>query len=302
MRNKGITLIALVVTIIILLILAGLTITMLTGENGILTQTRLAQKKTKISSEKEAIEMAICEVQMSNQKEATINLDEIKKSIQKYLDTDNITITNNEKGIANVLVEDSKRVYYIDSNYSVTEYGEFDYLIKNIYDLEEFRKNVNNGNDYIGKSLYMTDDITLKDEWIPIGKYGTNINDSKAFKGIFDGGDHSIYELKIENEEEYQGLFGYNCGIIKNLNVVSGKIDVKQRTGSIVGNNEGKIISCNNKGVQVIGTGVGLGGIAGKNIGIIEDCKNSADIYSEKGSYIGGIAGAVNSFRKNNKL
>ena len=123
-----------------LLILAGLTITMLTGENGILTQTRLAQKKTKISSEKEAIEMAICEVQMSNQKEATINLDEIKKSIQKYLDTDNITITNNEKGIANVLVEDSKRVYYIDSNYSVTEYGEFDYLIKNIYDLDVYKR------------------------------------------------------------------------------------------------------------------------------------------------------------------
>ena len=55
---RGITIISLVVTIIILLILAGLTITMLTGENGILTQTRLAKKKTKISSEKEAIEMA----------------------------------------------------------------------------------------------------------------------------------------------------------------------------------------------------------------------------------------------------
>ena len=78
---RGITIISLVVTIIILLILAGLTITMLTGENGILTQTRLAQKKTKISSEKEAIEMAICEVQMSNQKEATINLDEIKNTL-----------------------------------------------------------------------------------------------------------------------------------------------------------------------------------------------------------------------------
>ena len=33
-RNKGITLIALVVTIIVLLILAGISIAMLTGENG----------------------------------------------------------------------------------------------------------------------------------------------------------------------------------------------------------------------------------------------------------------------------
>ena len=35
-KNKGITLIALVVTIIVLLILAGVSISMLTGENGIL--------------------------------------------------------------------------------------------------------------------------------------------------------------------------------------------------------------------------------------------------------------------------
>ena len=37
-RQKGITLIALVITIIVLLILVGVTITMLTGENGILNQ------------------------------------------------------------------------------------------------------------------------------------------------------------------------------------------------------------------------------------------------------------------------
>ena len=40
--NKGITLIALVITIIILLILAGVTIAMLTGENGILNQSQKA--------------------------------------------------------------------------------------------------------------------------------------------------------------------------------------------------------------------------------------------------------------------
>ena len=38
--NKGITLIALVITIIVLLILAGVTIAMLTGDNGILTKDR----------------------------------------------------------------------------------------------------------------------------------------------------------------------------------------------------------------------------------------------------------------------
>ena len=42
--NKGITLIALVITIIVLLILAGVTIATLTGDNGILP-TLMARRK-----------------------------------------------------------------------------------------------------------------------------------------------------------------------------------------------------------------------------------------------------------------
>jgi len=45
-NNKGITLIALVITIIVLLILAGVSIAMLTGENGILTKATTARDDT----------------------------------------------------------------------------------------------------------------------------------------------------------------------------------------------------------------------------------------------------------------
>ncbi len=45
-RNKGITLIALVITIIVLLILAGVAIAMLSGENGILKKAAEAKTKT----------------------------------------------------------------------------------------------------------------------------------------------------------------------------------------------------------------------------------------------------------------
>ena len=45
-RQKGITLIALVITIIVLLILAGVSIATLTGENGILKQANSAKEKT----------------------------------------------------------------------------------------------------------------------------------------------------------------------------------------------------------------------------------------------------------------
>ena len=52
-EQKGITLIALVITIIVLLILAGVSIAMLTGENGILNQAVKAGDNTKVAEAKE---------------------------------------------------------------------------------------------------------------------------------------------------------------------------------------------------------------------------------------------------------
>ena len=52
-RNNGITLIALVITIIVLLILAGISIAMLTGENGILTRANDAKNKTEEAEQEE---------------------------------------------------------------------------------------------------------------------------------------------------------------------------------------------------------------------------------------------------------
>ena len=56
---KGITLIALVVTIVVLLILAGVSISMLSNDNGILTQAQNAKEETEKTSEKEKIELAM---------------------------------------------------------------------------------------------------------------------------------------------------------------------------------------------------------------------------------------------------
>ncbi len=53
--EKGITLVALVITIIILLILAGVSISTLTGDNGLITQALEAGEKTKLASYKESV-------------------------------------------------------------------------------------------------------------------------------------------------------------------------------------------------------------------------------------------------------
>ena len=60
MKNqKGITLIALVITIIVLLILAGVSIAMLTGENGILTNASESQQRTDYENAREQIDIAL---------------------------------------------------------------------------------------------------------------------------------------------------------------------------------------------------------------------------------------------------
>ena len=52
-KERGITLIALVITIIVLLILAGVSIAMLTGQNGILTQAQRAKNETENAQREE---------------------------------------------------------------------------------------------------------------------------------------------------------------------------------------------------------------------------------------------------------
>ena len=56
-KNTGITLIALVVTIIVLLILAGISISMLTGQNGIINRTAEAKEKTNDANDLEYLQV-----------------------------------------------------------------------------------------------------------------------------------------------------------------------------------------------------------------------------------------------------
>lgn len=62
-KENGITLIALVITIIVLLILAGVSISMVVGDNGIATRAQDASKDTELANAKEALEIAIDEAQ-----------------------------------------------------------------------------------------------------------------------------------------------------------------------------------------------------------------------------------------------
>ena len=78
--KNGITLIALVITIIVLLILAGVTIATLMGNNGILSKAQKASEDSIIGREKEAISLAFSDCKIEN-KGTTVESDKLEESL-----------------------------------------------------------------------------------------------------------------------------------------------------------------------------------------------------------------------------
>ena len=84
-EKKGITLIAMVVTIIILLILAGVSLNLVLGENGIITRAKTTGKIQTIATIKEALELEKVDIQVENRKvDLDSYLDQISKGKKKY--------------------------------------------------------------------------------------------------------------------------------------------------------------------------------------------------------------------------
>lgn len=79
-NNKGITLIALVITIIVLLILAGVAIAMLTGENSILTRSTDTRYAMEIAKAKDEISLKVNEYAMEYFEERYVNDDATAKT------------------------------------------------------------------------------------------------------------------------------------------------------------------------------------------------------------------------------
>ena len=95
MRNqKGITLIALVITIIVLLILAGVSIAMLTGQNGILTRANDSKISTVEGQVRDAVALAVSDyrVEVYTNSNPSITASNIIDEVQETMG-DKYTVT-----------------------------------------------------------------------------------------------------------------------------------------------------------------------------------------------------------------
>ena len=111
------------------------------------------------------------------------------------------------------------------------------------------------------------------------------------FMGTFNGNGHTISGLKItEGTKDYQGLFGYLEGVVKNLKMENTQITAAGNNhGSMVGYNHGTMTDCGSTMGVVKGTNY-VGGLVGRNTyDQMEDCYNGNDVTGSQ--YVGGIAG-----------
>lgn len=167
----------------------------------------------------------------------------------------------------------------------VGAYTKTEYTISSFEELCFFADAVNNGLDFSGKTVKLTNDITISGAYTPAG----NPRGSIGFRGVFDGAGHTI-QWESGAEVSNFGIIGYNLGTITNV-TVTGTVTGSAITaaGGIAGYNAGEIRGCTNLSLLNIPNADFIGGIAGLNEGMIQNCINSGSINGNMGA--GGIAG-----------
>ena len=123
LQNRGITLIALVITIVLLLILASITIAALSGDNGILSNAAKSKVETEKASEKEQITLAYIGA-LAESEGGEIEEGVFGEELEKYFGRDGYQLetgTNEGEEGYIVTIEESERQYFVDKNGNVTE-------------------------------------------------------------------------------------------------------------------------------------------------------------------------------------
>jgi len=189
--------------------------------------------------------------------------------------------------------------------------------LANLVNKEQYYWKPNRNESFAGVTFTLTRDITLTEDWTPIG-----VDEQLTFKGTFNGRGHSITGLSVESDSFFTGFFGHLTGKVCNLSLegdvsattdycgsVAGYVDKdatvqncdcnvqvsgKKKVGGIAGESHGTIYGSINRG-EVIGASM-VGGIVGESRGgTVMKCGNRGLIYSNgAGSFnngTGGVAG-----------
>ena len=337
-KENGITLIALVITIIVLLILAGVSISALSGENGILSMAVGAKNSTVVAEEKEAISLAWQSIILEREgNDFYVEANELETKMHSE-GKDSVRVTGS--GDLTVTYSDTGHSYMVSQNGEIisedleeiievadTNPGEFrgigtednPYLIESIEDLVALSTKVNSGETYTNKyfELSQTLDFNSDKSYVnaeekylykdDVGGYEKDINGEVIMTLCTTG--EGFIPIGLNYSSRFEGIFEGNGNSIKNmyLNARQGRehiglFGVVDNECSI--NNlilTGQIIVRNLENGYYIGSIVGYANNNGETLCSIENCYSKVNITCEakKWQNVGGIAGCMYGSIKN---
>ena len=322
MKNqKGITLLALVITIIVLLILAGITISAITGDNGIIGNAEQAKEETEIANEKEIIEKATVQA-MGNNKYGNIEESELQSELDKETGEGKTEATDIGDEFEVVFI-DSNRYYTVDKDGNVGEGQEIikdknpgdittgkdgetldgseehPYEIWCIEDLIEWSQNYTK---YQNNHIILCKDLNFKSRLSYADSENTSygdINEDDKIESLIEEMQIGIGFTPIAN---FSGIFNGNHFEIQNIYIVNNEsVGLFSQIDGAMISNLGISGYIESKEITSIagGTGSIVGNISeGRNKkSHIENCSNSAIIkgfLNENYTGIGGIIGKSN--------
>ena len=314
-KEGGITLIVLVITIIVLLILAGVVIQIITGDNGLLNKASDAKQTSNEAEIRERIQLAVTAAKTN--KLGELNKESIEEELTKEFGENNYELVIVGQGY--IIIVDNIQ-YKIEENGTVqtgnqsnennienagdlSKGGQYDgtsektaYRITCIEDLVKWSNDYNNyRNSYI--ILENTVDFNslasykdYKAKTIDINGNGkieeliTELTTEKgfipieSFSGVFDGRNNEIRNLYIQ-KRDYAALIKGSGGEIKKLGVIV-KLHSNLISAGIASSTSGKFSDCYVNGLII--SEQESGGIAGQAYGRVSiyGCYNLAEIKS----------------------
>ena len=170
-KNKGITLIALVITIIVMLILAAISISMLTGDNSILKRATDSKKNTEESQITEEAKIDILAKITDNEGKA-ISKKQLKDVLKNYF---------NEEEVGKLVIPDdlssaNDELTTKDEKYKIKLSDIYNGKVENRWEYDHALQTVENGNltlkigDYVNTTPYTVDGKQFDGKWRVLGE------------------------------------------------------------------------------------------------------------------------------------
>lgn len=213
-KQTGVTLVALVITVIVLIILAGISMNTLMGDNGIITKTKQAKENTLLAQEEETKQLNQLYEQLNNMENGNIDTGD-SEAVEKLLNFKKViaTAVTNE----GVVTQETDTAEVMASNIGKILQERTKGATATTGDIIEGKTAWGNGEEIIGTAK--------SNEAKYIGTYGCSFNSSSKITNL----ERGTYAYVSWASTRSNNTTKQNVQFKKSINSTEGKITIQAR-------------------------------------------------------------------------